>query len=80
MEEKDKQKAADLIEELVISLHSINPNFKSHPPTPNSPEFQSSLYYTFCLISNRLTPSMVPNVAATAQSIKRHLTTQGKSS
>ncbi|KAB2607713.1 gamma-tubulin complex component 3 [Pyrus ussuriensis x Pyrus communis] len=69
MEEEDQQKVADLIKELVIRLLSQNPNFKSHPPTPNSPEFQSLLLYAFRLISTDIT-----------QSIKRRLATQGKSS
>ncbi|KAM1948261.1 hypothetical protein ACFX15_008472 [Malus domestica] len=80
MEEEDQQKAADLIKELVIRLRSQNPNSESHPPTPNSPEFQSSLRYAFRLISSRLTPSLAPDASAIAQSIKRRLATQGKSS
>ncbi|BFG18859.1 hypothetical protein CerSpe_051330 [Prunus speciosa] len=75
MEEEDQQKVADLIKELVIRLLSQNPNSESHLPTPNSPQFQSSLRYAFRLISSRLTPSVSPDAAAIAKSTKRRLAT-----
>ncbi|BBH07482.1 spindle pole body component 98, partial [Prunus dulcis] len=62
------------------SLALTKPHSESHPPTPNSPQFQSSLRYAFRLISSRLTPSVSPDAAAIAESTKRRLATQGKSS
>ncbi|KAM7265131.1 hypothetical protein ACFE04_002814 [Oxalis oulophora] len=74
MDEEDQQKITDLIKELVHRLLSQNPN------NPNSPQFQSSLRYAYRILSSRLTPSISPDSAAIAESIKRRLATQGKSS
>ncbi|KAK7285463.1 hypothetical protein RJT34_20236 [Clitoria ternatea] len=74
-EEEDQQKLPDLVKELVHRLLS-----QSLPPNPNSPEFQNSLRYALRILSSRLTPSVAPDAAAIADSIKRSLATQGRSS
>ncbi|KAH7512368.1 hypothetical protein FEM48_Zijuj12G0083400 [Ziziphus jujuba var. spinosa] len=80
MEEEDQHKVADLVKELVLRLLSQNPTADSHRPKPDSPAFQNSLRYAFRILSSRLTPSIAPDSAAIAESIKRRLATQGKSS
>lgn len=80
MEEEDQQKVSDLIKELVLRLLSQNPTSDSHPIDPNSPDFRNSLRYAFRILSSRMTPSVAPDAAAIAESIKRRLATQGKSS
>ncbi|XP_061346388.1 gamma-tubulin complex component 3 [Gastrolobium bilobum] len=76
-EEEDQQKLPDLVKELVHRLLSQN---DSQSPNPNSPEFQNSLRYALRILSSRLTPSVAPDAAAIADSIKRRLATQGRSS
>uniref|UniRef100_A0A2C9V8W6 Uncharacterized protein n=1 Tax=Manihot esculenta TaxID=3983 RepID=A0A2C9V8W6_MANES len=84
MEEEDQQKILDLVKELVHRLLSQNPNPKtpnSNPNhNPNSSDFQNALRYAIRILSSRLTPSIAPDAAAIAESIKRRLATQGKSS
>ncbi|XP_004303346.1 PREDICTED: gamma-tubulin complex component 3 [Fragaria vesca subsp. vesca] len=76
MEEEDQQKVADLVKELVIRLVAENPtSSSSHPPN-----LQTSLRYAIRILSSRLTPSVAPDAAAIAESTKRRLATQGKSS
>ncbi|KAE8692533.1 Gamma-tubulin complex component 3 [Hibiscus syriacus] len=77
MEEEDQRKVTDLVMELVRRLLSQqNPQ----NPTPNHPHFSQSLRYAFRILSSRLTPSVFPDSDAIAESIKRRLATQGKSS
>ncbi|XP_074320777.1 gamma-tubulin complex component 3-like [Silene latifolia] len=82
----DDQKILDLVKELVHRLISppINPN-----PNPNSENsdssidptrFNQSLSFAMRILNSRLTPSIAPDEAAEAETIKRHLVTQGKSS
>ncbi|XP_027352163.1 gamma-tubulin complex component 3 [Abrus precatorius] len=78
-EEEDQQKLPDLVKELVHRLLSQNLPPNSPPPNPNSPEFQNSLRYALRILSSRLTPSVAPDAAAIADSIKRRLATQGRS-
>ncbi|XP_041027846.1 gamma-tubulin complex component 3 [Juglans microcarpa x Juglans regia] len=80
MEEEDHQKVSDLIKELVLRLLSRNPTSDSHALDPDSPDFRNSLRYAVRLLSSRMTPSIAPDAAAIAESIKRRLATQGKSS
>ncbi|KAJ7975986.1 Gamma-tubulin complex component [Quillaja saponaria] len=79
-DEEDQQKAADLVKELVLRLLSQNPTSDSHPPNPNSSDFHNSLRYAIRILSSRLTPSIAPDSAAVAESIKRRFATQGRSS
>lgn len=78
-EEEDQQKVADLVKELVLRLLSQNHTSDSRITSPNSPDIQKSLRYAFRILSSRLTPSIVPDSAAIAESIKRRLATQGRS-
>jgi gamma-tubulin complex component 3 len=80
MEEEDQQKVSDLIKELVLRLLSQNPTSDSRPIDPSSPDFRNSLRYAFRILSSRMTPSVATDAAAIAESIKRRLATQGKSS
>ncbi|GMY14294.1 gamma-tubulin complex component 3 [Fagus crenata] len=80
MEEEDHQKMSDLIKELVLRLLSQNPTSDSRPIDPNSPDFSNSLRYAIRILSSRMTPSIAPDAAAIAESIKRRLATQGNSS
>ncbi|OWM78975.1 gamma-tubulin complex component 3 [Punica granatum] len=79
MEDEDQQKLTDLVKELVLRLLSHG-SPASAPPNPNSPHFQASLRYAVRILSSRLTPSVTPDAAAIAESIKRYLATHGKSS
>ncbi|KAI9122320.1 hypothetical protein K1719_007009 [Acacia pycnantha] len=79
MDEEDQQKVADLVKELVLRLLSQNHSSDSRTAIPNSQEFQKSLRYAFRILSSRLTPSVAPDAAAIAESIKRRLATQGRS-
>ncbi|XP_028787749.1 gamma-tubulin complex component 3-like [Neltuma alba] len=79
MDEEDQQKVADLVRELVLRLLSQNHTSDSKTAIPNSQEFQKSLRYAFRILSSRLTPSVAPDAAAIAESIKRRLATQGRS-
>ncbi|KAG6640805.1 hypothetical protein I3843_09G029000 [Carya illinoinensis] len=80
MEEEDDQKVSDLIKELVLRLLSQNLTPDSRPIDPNSSDFRNSLRYAVRILSSRMTPSIAPDAAAIAESIKRRLATQGKSS
>uniref|UniRef100_A0A2N9HG04 Uncharacterized protein n=1 Tax=Fagus sylvatica TaxID=28930 RepID=A0A2N9HG04_FAGSY len=71
---------SDLIKELVLRLLSQNPTSDSRPIDPNSPDFSNSLRYAIRILSSRMTPSIAPDAAAIAESIKRRLATQGNSS
>ncbi|GAV63976.1 Spc97_Spc98 domain-containing protein [Cephalotus follicularis] len=81
MEEEDQQKATDLIKELVIRLLTQQNHNPQNPITnPNSTEFRTSFRYAIRILSSRLTPSIAPDAAAIAESVKRRLATQGRSS
>ncbi|KAK3405617.1 gamma-tubulin complex component 3 [Eucalyptus grandis] len=82
MEEEDQHKVADLVKELVLRLLSRSPagGGGGDPAAPPDPvHLQSSLRYAFRILSSRLAPSVAPDAAALAESIKRRLATQGKS-
>ncbi|CAM8969817.1 unnamed protein product [Rhodiola kirilowii] len=71
-----KKKITDLIKELVLRLtssSSLNPNSNDH-------DFLKSLRYAIRILTSRMSPSIAPDSAAMAESIKRHLATQGNSS
>lgn len=78
MEEEDQQRVTDLVKELVLLLLSQNP--QNPNPNPDSSAFHQYLRYASRILSSRLTPSIAPDAAAIAESIKRRLATQGKSS
>ncbi|KAK6941949.1 Gamma tubulin complex component, C-terminal [Dillenia turbinata] len=84
MDEEDQAKIIDLIKELVHRLLSPNPNISSDlskPQNPNcSQEFQRAFKYALRILSSRMTPSISSDESAMAESIKRQLVTQGKSS
>ncbi|KAG7033560.1 Gamma-tubulin complex component 3, partial [Cucurbita argyrosperma subsp. argyrosperma] len=77
MEEDDPSKVLDLIKDLVLRLLSHNPTSNS---SPTSSDFQKSLRYAIRILTSRMTPSIAPDAAAIAESIKRRLATEGKSS
>ncbi|KAG4396268.1 hypothetical protein GLYMA_19G149500v4 [Glycine max] len=79
-EEEDQQKLPDLVKALVHHLLSLNLPPNSPPLNPNSPEFRNSLRYALRILSSRLTPSVAPDAAAIADSIKRRLASHGHSS
>ncbi|KAF4370679.1 hypothetical protein F8388_025058 [Cannabis sativa] len=70
----------NLIKELVLRLLSGNPASGSQQLTSTSPTFQKYLRYAVRILSARLRPSIAPDSAAIAESIKRRLANQGKSS
>ncbi|XP_074307024.1 gamma-tubulin complex component 3-like [Silene latifolia] len=81
------QKVLDLVKELVQCLISqpqnLNPNTQNSQ-NPNSSidqnRFNDALRYAIRILSSRLTPSITSDEAAMAESIKRQLFSQGKSS
>ncbi|XP_010534364.1 PREDICTED: gamma-tubulin complex component 3-like [Tarenaya hassleriana] len=78
MEEDDQQKVADLVKELVLRL--LSQNSQTPYPDPSSSTFLATLRYAFRILSSRLTPSIAPDATTIAESLKRRLATQGKSS
>ncbi|XP_016505980.2 gamma-tubulin complex component 3-like [Nicotiana tabacum] len=85
MDDGDKR-ALDLVKELVHRLLSTSPpppNPNSLNPNPNLPsdqQFHQALRYAIRILSSRMTPSIAADESAMAESIKRRLATQGKSS
>lgn len=79
-DEEEQQKLPDLVKELVHRLLSQNLPPNSAPLNPNTSDYQNSLRYALRILSSRLTPSVTPDAAAIAESIKRSLATQGRSS
>ncbi|CAG7911831.1 unnamed protein product [Brassica rapa] len=76
-DDDDHQEAADLVHTLVLRLLFQNPN----PPDPTSPAFLKTLRYASRILSSRIAPSSLsPDAASIAESLKRRLATQGKSS
>ncbi|CAL1372363.1 unnamed protein product [Linum trigynum] len=81
MEDEDRQKTLDLVKELVHRLLSHNPAAPNNAArNPNPTDLNNSFRYAVRILSSRLTPSIAPDAAAIAESIKRRLATQGKSS
>lgn len=89
--EGDDPKVLDLVKQLVHRLLCSSPNSMSASssfsnPNPNyastvTPlQYQQALKYALRILSSRMTPSIAPDEAAMAESIKRQLATQGKSS
>ncbi|XP_031256517.1 gamma-tubulin complex component 3 [Pistacia vera] len=76
MDEEDQTKLIDLVKELVNRLLAESPQQQN----PKNPNFEASLRYAVRILSSRLTPSIAPDAAAIAESIKRRLATQGRSS
>lgn len=72
---EEEHRVTDLIKELVLRLLSQNPQNPS-----SSIDTQKSLRYAIRILSSLMTPSIAPDSAAIAESIKRQLATQGKSS
>ncbi|KAI5447019.1 hypothetical protein KIW84_014749 [Lathyrus oleraceus] len=79
-DEEEQQKLPDLVKALVHHLLSQNLPPNSPPLNPTSCHFQNSLRYAHRILSSHLTPSVTPDVAAIAESIKRRLATEGRSS
>ncbi|KAI5427443.1 hypothetical protein KIW84_032745 [Lathyrus oleraceus] len=78
--EEEQQKLPDLVKALVHHLLSQNLPPNSPPLNPTSSHFQNSLRYAHRILSSHLTPSVTPDAAAIAESIKRRLATEGRSS
>lgn len=74
MDEEEQNKLIDLVKELVHRLLSQSQQ------NPQNPNFENSFRYALRILSSRLTPSIAPDAAAIAESVKRRLATQGKSS
>ncbi|XP_058078357.1 gamma-tubulin complex component 3 [Magnolia sinica] len=64
----------DLIKDLVIRLTS------NHSTPPDGPHTEKALKYAVRILTSRMTPSISPDESAVAESIKRRLVTDGKSS
>ncbi|KAI5403545.1 hypothetical protein KIW84_050925 [Lathyrus oleraceus] len=79
-DEEEQQKLPDLVKALVHHLLSQNLPPNSPPLNPTSSHFQNSLRYAHRILSSHLTPSVTPDAAAIAESIKRRLATEGRSS
>lgn len=74
MDEEEQNKLIDLVKELVHRLLSQSQQ------NPQNPNFENSFRYALRILSSRLTPSIAPDAAAIAESVKRRLATHGKSS
>lgn len=79
-DEEEQQKLPDLVKALVHHLLSQNLPPNSPPLNPTSSHFQNSLSYAHRILSSHLTPSVTPDAAAIAESIKRRLAIEGRSS
>lgn len=77
MDEEEQNKLIDLVKELVHRLLLQSPQSQQNPQNPN---FENSFRYALRILSSRLTPSIAPDAAAIAESVKRRLATHGKSS
>ncbi|OVA20718.1 Spc97/Spc98 [Macleaya cordata] len=73
--EEEEQKVLDLVKELVLRLLP-NTTEQSSP----SIESEKALKYAMRILGSRMTPSISIDEAAMAESIKRHLVNEGKSS
>ncbi|GAB2266886.1 Gamma-tubulin complex component 3 [Dionaea muscipula] len=75
-----EQAVMDLVKELVHRLlQSQNPQ-QEPSINPNQKDPNQALRYAIRILSSRLTPSIAPDEASMAESIKRQLALQGKSS
>uniref|UniRef100_A0A1D1YX60 Gamma-tubulin complex component 3 n=1 Tax=Anthurium amnicola TaxID=1678845 RepID=A0A1D1YX60_9ARAE len=80
----DDPRTLDLVKELVLRLLSSPSPLASstaaadpgHPP----PDFPKALRYAHRILSSRMSPSVAADEPAMAESIKRHLVNQGRSS
>lgn len=77
MDQRDS-KVLDLVQELVTRL--LNSPHNSNPNSNNNNSTSQSLKYALRILSSRMTPSIAVDEAAMADSIKRQLATQGKTS
>lgn len=80
MDEEEQNKLIDLVKELVHRLLSQSPQSPQSQQNPQNPNFENSFRYALRILSSRLTPSIAPDAAAIAESVKRRLATHGKSS
>ncbi|KAF5200937.1 Gamma-tubulin complex component [Thalictrum thalictroides] len=76
MEEEPNNKVFDLVRELVLRLLSTSTNSSS----TQSIDSERALKYAMRILSSRLTPSISIDEASMAESIKRNLVNEGKSS
>ncbi|CAH9079369.1 unnamed protein product [Cuscuta epithymum] len=81
----DDQRTLDLVKELVhrllcTSLHPATTSASNPNPSPSEQQYQQALKYAIRILSCRMTPKIAADEAAMAESIKRQLATQGKSS
>ncbi|KAL9259817.1 Gamma-tubulin complex component 3-like protein [Drosera capensis] len=74
------QELLNLVKELVTRLLNSPPTTPTQNPNPSKPDSTQALRYAMRILSSRLTPSISPDEAAMAESIKRRLALQGKSS
>lgn len=77
--EGNDQKFLDLVKELVLRL-LLPPQPDSETKHPSPIEAQQALKYAIRILSSRMTPSIAVDESAMAESIKRQLVTQAKSS
>ncbi|XP_019165844.1 PREDICTED: gamma-tubulin complex component 3 isoform X2 [Ipomoea nil] len=81
----DDQRVLDLVKELVHRLLYTSPQSStssdSNPnPSPSEQQYQQAFKYAVRILSSRMTPTIAVDEASMAESIKRQLATQGKSS
>ncbi|XP_073526320.1 uncharacterized protein [Phyllobates terribilis] len=74
----EDHKVLDLVKELVHRLLSQSPN--ADQSSPNAVDANRALRYAIRILSSRMSPSIEADEGAMAESIKRLLVTQGKSS
>ncbi|KAF8398528.1 hypothetical protein HHK36_017458 [Tetracentron sinense] len=74
----EEQKVSDLVKELVLRLLSSNQPDAEHSTSLVDPP--KALKYAMRILSSRMAPSISVDEAAMAESIKRHLVNEGKSS
>ncbi|KAI3868102.1 hypothetical protein MKX03_035318 [Papaver bracteatum] len=76
MEEEEQKRVLDLVKELVLRLVSNS----SSPEEESTIESEKALKYAMRILGSRMTPSISIDEASMAESIKRHLVNEGKSS
>ncbi|XP_077240997.1 spindle pole body component 98 [Tasmannia lanceolata] len=74
----EEQKMFDLVKELVLRLRPQNQTSTSNPN--QSLDLQNALKYAMTILGSRMTPSISVDEAAMAESIKRQLVNEGKTS
>ncbi|XP_010257504.1 PREDICTED: gamma-tubulin complex component 3 [Nelumbo nucifera] len=75
---EEDQKILDLVKELVLRL--LSPNGADSGPSDHSIDHVKALKYAMRILGSRMTPSISVDEAAMAESIKRNLVNEGKSS